>query len=333
MEAIASAASISQLVVYSLSSVHYLRKLSSELSQGKSVYYEEERNIRSLLDIVSRLSVQNDIGDCDPLLTILVDISRLACDILHCFRPKIVWGINLTPIINKDKIVSLLAVLDNKRQLLHLHITQVNSNVLSSLQSGDKGPRRDSTMVQQDCELDLDGGDVQGISEILGGTHVGDLDRFTRVRVRHGKVGEGAMSLTLNPTELSNADRMQAHVRNVDLAKQRHKAKVMGSPTRRKTNNGITEGALIPGIVQGGVETASSLSWSARASDAGFASSISSLSHVEFDASLDAMLETCNPSDVVLNPLPKNDLEVRFNKLRKTGHGSERDAEPAVHSE
>ncbi|CBX95717.1 hypothetical protein IAQ61_004550 [Plenodomus lingam] len=230
MEAISIAASVSQIVVYSVSSIHYLRKLTSELTQGSSAYYEEEKSIRSLLDIVSRLYLQNEIDDSDHLLSILLDISRVSCDILHCFRPKIVWGLNLAPIINKDKILSSLALLDTKRKLLHIH------NTLSLLQPGHQRHQTRSTMAQQNREIEFSEHRTEGVAERFSGLQPNVLESTKKITSKGNYVGPGAMDLGFNQTELSNDHRIQAMHQNVKYYTQRpaedshdNKAKVASS--------------------------------------------------------------------------------------------------------
>ncbi|KAH9878938.1 hypothetical protein J1614_002373 [Plenodomus biglobosus] len=240
MEAISGAASISQLLVYSLSSVHFLRKLSSELSQGKSVYHEEERNIRSLLDIVSRLSLPNEIGACDPVLPILVDICRLAYDILLYLQPKVVWGINLTPLINRDRIISSLALLDTKRELLHLHIAQANSDVLSSLQSGNKGSCCNPKMSGQTCKVIVNKNDVQGIFQTLDGIPGANISSITEISVSENIIAPGAAQLTANATQHSSEDVIKMLQANVELEKTRFQVKAAELAAKRRDGTNTT---------------------------------------------------------------------------------------------
>jgi hypothetical protein len=119
MEVIACIASASQLVAYSVSCAHY------------SSFRSEETNINLLLDVIRRLSTQ-EIQESDPVLRILVDISGLACEILHHLQPKSVW-IRWNTITLRSKLASLFETLDRKAKLLHLYITQASSSALEAI--------------------------------------------------------------------------------------------------------------------------------------------------------------------------------------------------------
>jgi hypothetical protein len=85
MEMVAGAASVTQLVAYSFSSIRYLQRLYNELKAHGSSYRDEETNLRLLLDVIRGLC-QKGVKDNDPILPILVDLTGLACDILHLLQ-------------------------------------------------------------------------------------------------------------------------------------------------------------------------------------------------------------------------------------------------------
>jgi hypothetical protein len=133
MEVIAGAASVSQVVVYSFSSIRYVQELYVRLKGCGSAYRDEETNLSLLLDIIRSLSSQG-VKDNDPILPILIEIARLACEILHLLKPRILLGLNWTPLTKQDELKSTLQTLETKRKLLHLHLARANSKVLVAIQ-------------------------------------------------------------------------------------------------------------------------------------------------------------------------------------------------------
>ncbi|KAI8932231.1 hypothetical protein NX059_011110 [Plenodomus lindquistii] len=132
MDVIAGVASVAQLGAYSLSTVRSLQQLYTELENRKSNYHDEERNISLLLRIIQRLA-SRDIKDCDHIIPILLDISGLACQILHLLRPKNRTAFFLSAFTNPGKLNLALEALDKKRPLLQLYISQVNNDTLAEL--------------------------------------------------------------------------------------------------------------------------------------------------------------------------------------------------------
>lgn len=132
MEVVAGAASISQLVAYSFSSIRYLRQLHAELTSDNSVYHNEERNISLLLGVLNRLTTQS-ITHSDSVLPILIDISGIACDLLNLLRPKRLLGYNWTTLTARDRTTAAFEALDRKQNLLHLYISQANNDALAAI--------------------------------------------------------------------------------------------------------------------------------------------------------------------------------------------------------
>lgn len=122
MEIVSGIASISQIAVYSLSSVRYLQQLYIELKNSRAAYRNEEANVCLLLHVVKGLSDQG-VADSDPILPVLLDICRLACEILHLLQPRRLLGINWTPLIRQDELKSSFEALGNNQKLLHLHVS------------------------------------------------------------------------------------------------------------------------------------------------------------------------------------------------------------------
>ncbi|KAF2827812.1 hypothetical protein CC86DRAFT_404855 [Ophiobolus disseminans] len=134
MEVIAGAASVSQLVAYSFSSIRYLQQLYTELNTGDSVYRNEEKNVGLLLGVIKRLTDQN-IQDTDPILPILIDISGLACEILSLLLPKRRFGYNWTALTAQNKIKAAFETLDKKQKLLQLYMLQANNDALFAIRT------------------------------------------------------------------------------------------------------------------------------------------------------------------------------------------------------
>jgi hypothetical protein len=149
MEVIASVSSVSQLVAYSFSSFQYVQRLYTALKNGHSTYRNEETNIVLLLDVIKRLPSQN-INDSDAILPILIDISGLACEILHLLQPKQFLGINWTPITGPNKLVSAFEALNKKERLLHLYITQASNEALAAIQKAVGGPSANTSLSSPD---------------------------------------------------------------------------------------------------------------------------------------------------------------------------------------
>jgi hypothetical protein len=133
METVACAASVSQVVVYSVSSVRYVQQLYVRLKGCGSAYRDEETNLSLLLDVIKKISSQG-VKDNDPILPILIEIGRLACEILHLLKPRVLLGFNWTPLTKQDELKSNLQILEKKRELLHLHLSQTNNKVLVAIQ-------------------------------------------------------------------------------------------------------------------------------------------------------------------------------------------------------
>jgi hypothetical protein len=132
MDVVAGVASVSQLIAYSLSSAHCLQQLYSELKNFGTAYRNEEANVCLLLHVIKGISDQG-VADSDPILPILLDISRLACEILHLLQPRRLWGINWTPLTRQDELKSSFTALDKKQKLLHL---TVSGETLTALRTG-----------------------------------------------------------------------------------------------------------------------------------------------------------------------------------------------------
>lgn len=132
MEAIGSAASVTQLVVYLHSSATSLQRLYNRLAYGDSIYRDEATNIRLLLDILQRLS-RHQVDDNSPVFPVLISISDIACQVLNLLQPKGLFGINWTLITSQDKIVSAFETLNKKRELLHFHLSQQHQDALVDL--------------------------------------------------------------------------------------------------------------------------------------------------------------------------------------------------------
>jgi hypothetical protein len=133
MEMVAGAASVSQLVAYSLSSARYIQQLYTEVQGHGSTYRNQETNLGLLLDIIKGFSKQG-VSDDSPVLPVLIDISKLACDILHLLQPRKLWGFDWTPFTKQEALRSAFETLDKKQKLLHLHISHANSQALATIQ-------------------------------------------------------------------------------------------------------------------------------------------------------------------------------------------------------
>jgi hypothetical protein len=133
MEMVAGAASVSQLVAYSLSSARYLQRLYSEIRTHGSTYRNEESNLSLLLDVVQGFSKQG-VSNTKFILPILIDISTLACEIMHLLQPRKLWGVDWTPFTKQDALRAAFESLDKKQKLLHLHVSQANGKALTAIQ-------------------------------------------------------------------------------------------------------------------------------------------------------------------------------------------------------
>jgi hypothetical protein len=133
MEVVGNVASVSQVVVYSFSTFRCLQKLYVELKSCGSAYHDEESNLSLLLGVIKSLSKQG-VNDNNPILPVLIEICRLACEILHLLQPRILWGINWTHLAKQEELKSAFQALEKKRELLHLHLAQANNATLAALQ-------------------------------------------------------------------------------------------------------------------------------------------------------------------------------------------------------
>jgi hypothetical protein len=122
MEVVAGAASVSQLVAYSFSSLRYLQQLYTEIKICGSAYRNEEASLSLLLNVIRDLEKQG-VSDSDPILPILIDVSRLACEILHLLQPRRLLGFNWTPFTKQDELKSAFRALDRQQKLLHLRVS------------------------------------------------------------------------------------------------------------------------------------------------------------------------------------------------------------------
>jgi hypothetical protein len=223
MEVIAGAASISQLVAYSLSSTRYLQKLCTELKAGGSAYRSEENNINLLLKVIKRLAAQ-DIEDSDPILPILIDISGLACEVLHLLRPKRFLGYNWTALITHDKISTAFEALDRKRGILHLYISQSNRETVAPIQTSSnehRSPCTPSTMgatMSSRANISVEGNYVGGYAEAGCGFEAAEQPNL---RYHSNGIPLGGTQFAGNKTENSEATRLEIHDRQVTLAHQR----------------------------------------------------------------------------------------------------------------
>jgi len=223
MDAIAGAASVSQLVAYSFSSIRYLQQLYTELKTGNSVYRNEEKNISLLLDVIKRLSSQN-VPDSDPILPILIDISGLACEILHLLRPKRLLGYNWTSFTTQDKINLAFESLDKKRKLLHLYISQANNEALVALretvekQNANHSSRLSTETMSSRATITSEGNVVGGYRETGTGFEPGVQPNVTD---RNNNVPLGGVYLSGTREGNTQETRLAMFNAQIGLAQQR----------------------------------------------------------------------------------------------------------------
>lgn len=149
METIAAIASISQLVVYSASSVRYVQRLFSESNSCHSASDSVQKNFNLLLGIVNRLPTQY-AEKSDPLLPISRDISGLTIDTLNLLRPQRIFGFDWAPITNQERLKLSFASLEGKRALLHLHICAVSANLLVNIRQDISSQLKSATQSCRD---------------------------------------------------------------------------------------------------------------------------------------------------------------------------------------
>lgn len=134
MDAISGAASISQLLAYSASSVRYLYRVYTELHSHHSIYHNEQTNVRLLLDVIKRVSSQN-IDDSDSVLPILVGISDVACEIINLLQSKTILGVNWVLLTSRTRLSVAFEALEKKRRLLHLYVSQASNDAIRAIQA------------------------------------------------------------------------------------------------------------------------------------------------------------------------------------------------------
>jgi hypothetical protein len=218
MDMVAGAASVSQLFAYSVSSTRYLQELYTQLKAGDSVYRDGENKISLLLNVIKRLSSHQQIKDSDPIRPVLIDISRLACQLLHLLQPKRILGYNWTALMARDKIDSAFKALDENRKLLHLCVSQASNDTLRTIQTTIEHQRplspsrhRVDTMAQR-ATIVSSHNDVAGFSETGCGWAP---ETMPNIESNNNKVQEGAFNLAANKNQVANADTLQVYIRNM----------------------------------------------------------------------------------------------------------------------
>ncbi|KAH3907386.1 hypothetical protein HBI56_157610 [Parastagonospora nodorum] len=201
MDIVAGAASVSQLIAYSLSSAHCLQQLYNELKNFGTSYRNEETNVCLLLDVIKGLSDQG-VDDSDPILPILLDISRLACEILHLLQPRRLLGINWTPLTKQDELKSSFGALDKKQKLLHLRVSGETLTALRTVsrQGSFFSLAPTHTMATPPPpKFTCNNNNIRGVQEVLCGYEVRPID----AEVNNNDVSFMSVNRAGNKNELS----------------------------------------------------------------------------------------------------------------------------------
>ncbi|KAI9667851.1 MAG: hypothetical protein M1821_000670 [Bathelium mastoideum] len=134
MEVLGATASAVQLTEYGKSAFCQLIRLYKAVHNGPAAYRDQSFNIFILLNIVQRMREQENLHE-DPIPQLLVEISILAHKINAALEKKGLFGLHWALITGWNALSETFASLNGKRDLLHLHISERNQNVLSQIRS------------------------------------------------------------------------------------------------------------------------------------------------------------------------------------------------------
>ncbi|KAI9679015.1 MAG: hypothetical protein M1822_007441 [Bathelium mastoideum] len=134
MDILGTTASAIQLTGYGKSVFHQLVRLCKAVRHGPAAYRDQLFNITILLNIVKRIPEQGELQQ-DPIPQLLVDIAKLAHDIQTLLKKKGPFGLNWALITGWEALSQTFTSLNEKRDLLHLHISERNQNVLTQIRS------------------------------------------------------------------------------------------------------------------------------------------------------------------------------------------------------
>lgn len=134
MEALGLTASITQLAAYGHSAVQSLLRLYQAVRAGPAAYRDQQSNVSILFSIICRIYQRDLVGE-ESISPLLSDIAKLARKIQALLEQKGFLGLNWALIVRPESLSEAFVSLDEKRKLLHLHLSERNQDALSQIRT------------------------------------------------------------------------------------------------------------------------------------------------------------------------------------------------------
>lgn len=167
MDAVAGAASITQLAVYSQCAAKYLLRLYSTARDALSLVQCQQEDILVLLQVIHRLISDNGSLDSELLLPVLIRVIEIARTLSNWFDESGFLGIKWTLVKRRAQIDDALQTLKRKSDLLGLYLAERNHAVLLRLETS----------------LDKESKDMAGLFEKIRANQSNRLRKKSKVRL------------------------------------------------------------------------------------------------------------------------------------------------------
>lgn len=135
MDAVAAAASITQLAVYSECAAKYLLRLYSTARDALTLVQCQQEDILVLLQVIHRLINDNGSLDSELLLPVFIRVIEIARTLSNWFDESGFLGIKWTLVKRRAQIDDALQTLKRKSDLLGLYLVERNHAVLLRLET------------------------------------------------------------------------------------------------------------------------------------------------------------------------------------------------------
>jgi hypothetical protein len=165
MDVIGGLASITQLVAYGHSVTKSLIQLYKAVQNGPTAFQDQKFNISLLLEIIGRICKRKSL-QTESILLLFVQITDSAKSIENLLVQKATLGSNWISLIKSKTLAEAFESLNKKKEILQLHISDKNHELLSCIQS-DMASMNHSSRLRPEDE-GTGNGSSKGAGEVCG---------------------------------------------------------------------------------------------------------------------------------------------------------------------
>jgi hypothetical protein len=167
MDVIGGLASITQLIAYGHSVTKSLIQLYKAVQNGPTAFQDQKFNISLLLEIIESICKRKSL-QTESILLLFVQITDSAKSIENLLVQKATLGNIWISLIKSKTLAEAFESLNKKKEILQLHISDKNHELLSCIQSDMASMNRPNSSPLRPEDEGMGNGSSKGAEEVCG---------------------------------------------------------------------------------------------------------------------------------------------------------------------